>query len=77
MTTLQQMNEEELEEWAQQVIQWAQHKLEQQDFNAVVGKLDDIITALTVLALPKHRRKLLRFYKTIITQFAKVITNAT
>lgn len=73
---MQRINEEELEEWAQQVIQWAQEKVEKGEFNVVIGRLDDIITALTILTKPEYRKQLLKFYRTITTQLIKVMTNA-
>jgi len=62
------MNEMEyLDEWANDVIKWAEDKLRRGQFIDVQNHLEDVVTALIVATRPQYRERVLSFIKTMLS----------
>lgn len=61
------MSEQEvLDEWAGDVIEWTNNKLQQGQFSEVQEHLEDVVTALIVATRPQYREKVLGMIKTML-----------
>lgn len=65
-------DEEALRAWSIDVIKWTNDELDNGNIEAVMNKLDSIITALVALTIPEYRKDVIRLIKTVI----RVIKNA-